>query len=104
MGRPVCLYEIAWGGKTWRYTSADRDIDYAGYSWTAIPISDNGFTIGAESQPFEVTLPRSTEVCQLFIGTPPSTSISLIARRFHKDDADNETAVYWVGSIGSIKG
>jgi uncharacterized phage protein (TIGR02218 family) len=104
LGRPVCLYEFAWGGKTWRYTSADRDIVFGGYTWTAIPVSDNGFTIGAQSEPFQVTLPRSLEVCQLFNGTPPSTSINLTARRFHKDDVDNESTVYWIGTVASIKG
>jgi hypothetical protein len=28
LGRPVCLYEFAWFGQVWRYTSADRDIEY----------------------------------------------------------------------------
>ena len=107
LGRPVCLYELTWGEKTWRYTSADRDIEYpagSGTVWTAIAISDNGFTLGTQSEPFQVTLPRAEEVCQLFIGTPPSTPIALIARRFHQDDVDNESTVYWIGTIGSIKG
>jgi uncharacterized phage protein (TIGR02218 family) len=107
LGRPVCLYEFAWGGQVWRYTSADRDLEYpdaSGTMWTAIPISDNGFTQGAQQEPFVVTLPRSLEMCQLFKGTPPSTSIAMIARRFHKDDAANEAIVYWVGTVGSVKG
>lgn len=107
MGRPVCLYEFRWGGKVWRYTSADRNVEYpngSGTMFTAIPISDNGFTLGAQSEPFQVTLPRAEEICQLFIGTPPSTPITLIARRFHRDDANNEATVYWVGTVGSIKG
>jgi uncharacterized phage protein (TIGR02218 family) len=107
LGRPVCLYEFAWFGQVWRYTSADRDIEYpnaSGTIYTAIPISDNGFTQGAQQEPFVVTLPRSLEMCQLFKGTPPSTSISLVARRFHKDDGDNEAIVYWVGTVGGVKG
>jgi uncharacterized phage protein (TIGR02218 family) len=107
LGRPVCLYEMAWGGQIWRYTSADRDVEYptgSGTMWTAIPISDNGFTLGTQSEPFQVTLPRDLDVCQLFVGTPPSTPITLTARRFHRDDTDNEATVYWVGTIGSIKG
>lgn len=107
LGRPVCLYEFTWGGKTWRYTSADRDVEYpnaSGTIWTAIPISDNGFTMGAQQEPFVVTMPRTLPVCQLFTGTPPSTQIAMIARRFHKDDSANEATVYWVGTVGSIKG
>lgn len=107
LGRPVCLYEFAWFGQIWRYTSADRDLEYpagSGHVWTAIPISDNGFTQGAQSEAFVVTLPRNIEVVQLFKGTPPSTSIALTAYRFHKDDPDGEAAVYWVGTVGSVKG
>jgi uncharacterized phage protein (TIGR02218 family) len=107
LGRPVCLYEFVWGDQFWRYTSADRDIEYppaSGTMWTAIPISDGGFSQGATSDPFVVTLPRSLEFVQLFKGTPPSTSISMVARRFHKDDTDNEATVYWLGTVGNVKG
>jgi hypothetical protein len=107
LGRPVCLYQFQWGGQLWRYTSADRDIIYpegGGTVWTAIPISDNGFSQGAQPDSFVVTLPRALEFVQLFTGTPPSTSIILTAYRFHKDDLDNEASVYWVGTIGSVKG
>jgi hypothetical protein len=57
---------ICVGRQVWRYTSADRDIEYpaaSGVMWTAIPISDNGFTQGAQQEPFVVTLPRSLELC-----------------------------------------
>jgi uncharacterized phage protein (TIGR02218 family) len=107
LGRPVCLYKFAWGGQVWRYTSADRDIEYpeaSGVMWTAIPVSDNGFTQGAQQEPFVVTLPRSLDLVQLFKGTPPSTSIAMIAYRFQRDDPDNEATVYWIGTVGSIKG
>lgn len=111
LGRPVCLYEFAWGPTVWRYTSADRDIEY-GFEedgvtplvWTAIAISDNGFTQGAQQEPFTVTLPRRLDFVQLFKGTPPSTSISLIARRFHRDDPDEQSVVYWVGTVGNVRG
>lgn len=110
LGRPICLYEFAWGNQHWRYTSADRDIEYGTDEddnpivWKAIPISDNGFTQGPQAADFVVTVPRSIPMCQLFAGTPPSTPISMIARRFHRDDPDNEAAVYWVGTVGSVKG
>jgi hypothetical protein len=108
--RPVCLYEFAWGGKVWRYTSADRVVDYGvdaddnPIEWLPISISDNGFTQGASPEPFTITLPRSLEFVQLFNGTPPSRRSRIIARRFHKDDPDQEATVYWVGTIGSVKG
>lgn len=110
LGRPVCLYELEWGATIWRYTSADRDVEWgeddlgAPLLWTAIAISDNGFTQGANSQDFEVKLPRSLPVVQLFRSTPPAIKISLVCRRFHKDDTDAEAAIYWQGTVGNVKG
>lgn len=112
LGRPVCLYEFKWGGKAWRYTSADRDIQFPyvdgvrenGVWWTAIAISDNGFSQGASPEPFTITLPRNLEFVQLFNGTPPSTPITIVARRFHHDDTDNDATVYWSGTLGNVKG
>lgn len=112
LGRPVCLYEFVWGGTAYRYTSADREIEWGGndpisglpIKWTPIAISDNGFVQGAGQQDFVVTLPRSTPIVELFRQTPPSTPIVLTCRRFHKDDPDEEAAVYWVGTVANIKG
>lgn len=104
LGRPVCLYEFAWGPTYWRYTSADRDITYGGFTWTAIPISDTGFSQGSSQQDFTLTIPRAIPVVDLFRTTPPSTSISLICKRFHKDDPDLEAVVYWTGTIGNVRG
>lgn len=103
LGRPVCLYEFAWGPTVWRYTSADRDVPWNGNTWTAIPIKDDGFTQGANANDLTITLPRRLEVCQLFNGTPPSTSIFITCRRFHKDDPDEEANTYWIGKIGTVK-
>lgn len=103
LGRPVCLYQFGWGPTIWRYTSADRIVNYNGFDFLPIAISDTGFTQGAQQEPFTITLPRILEVVQLFNGTPPSTPITLIARRFHKDDPDNEATVYWVGTVGNVR-
>ena len=110
-GRPVCLYEFVWGNTTYRYTSADRTVEYGldadgvtPLEWSPIAISDNGFTQGSGEQDFTVTLPRANPICDLFRQTPPSTTIMLTCRRFHKDDPDNEATVYWVGSVANIRG
>lgn len=110
LGRPVCIYEFAWGPTYWRYTSADRDIEWGqdgdGYpiTWTAVPIKDDGFTQGANANDLTITLPRRLDLVQLFNGTPPSAKIWVTCRRFHKDDPDNEAEIYWIGTIGTVKG
>ena len=112
LGRPVCLYEFSWGPTKYRYTSADRDITYGTevvdeltvpIVWTALPISDNGFTQGISSQDFVVTVPSTIPVVGLFRTTPPSTSIDLVCRRFHRDDPAQEAVVYWTGTVGNVK-
>lgn len=110
LGRPVCLYEFAWGPTFYRYTSADRVIEYGvdendePIKWLPIAISDSGFTQGSQSQDFVITLPRANPIVDLFRSTPPSTKIVLTARRFHRDDPDQEAQVYWIGTVGNVKG
>lgn len=111
LGRPVCLYEFQWGNTYYRYTSADRDIQYPyidgdpenGIWYTKLSIKDNGFTQGVTQQDFTITLPRDNPIVRLFRSTPPSRTITVVCRRFHKDDPDQEAIVYWSGSIGNVR-
>lgn len=102
-GKPVSLYEFTWGATIWRYTSADRSISHGGFTWEPVPISDDGYTIGPQSEPLTVKLPARLPLCQLFRSTPPSLSIWLRALRYHMSDPDQEAVVYWVGTVGNVK-
>lgn len=110
LGRPVCLYEFSWGDTRFLYTSADRIIEYGTNNdgspalWLPLSISDSGFTQGSGAQDFVVTMPRSNPIVDLFRSTPPSTPIVLTCRRFHKDDPDGQASVYWIGTVGNVKG
>lgn len=112
LGRPVCLYDFMWGNTAYRYTSADRAIQYPyvdgdpenGNWYQPIAISDNGFTQGTDAQDFVVTLPRNNPLVDLFRSTSPSTKIVMTCRRFHKDDPDNQATVYWTGTVGNVRG
>ena len=110
LGRPICLYEFAWGDTAYRYTSADRVIELGfeadgetPIQWNPIAISDNGFSQGSGQQDFTVTMPRNNPIVDLFRQTPPSTPIVLTCRRFHKDDPDEEATVYWMGTVANVK-
>jgi uncharacterized phage protein (TIGR02218 family) len=103
LGRPINLYEFVWGNDFYRYTSADRVIEYGGEEWAPLAIKDNGFTQGVTTQELVVELPRSNPIIELFRSTPPSLPIALTCRRFHKDDPEQEAAVYWVGTVGNVK-
>lgn len=110
-GLPVGLYEFAWGATIWRYTSADRDLQYPyidgdrdnGVWWTAVAISDGGVDQSADASEFEVDLPANLPVVALFRATPPSESVWLTVRRFHFADPDQEAVTIWTGTVGNIK-
>lgn len=109
-GRPVFLYEFTWGSTVWRYTSADRDIEYelaedgvTPLVWTAISISDEGFVQGGGTAEFVIKAPISIPLVGLFRSTPPALPIQIVVRRYHRDDPDKEATVYWQGTVGNVK-
>lgn len=108
-GRPVGLYEFRWGEDVWRYTSADREVEWGTddddepLAWTPAAISDNGVTQGPQPENFEVDLPANLPIVALFRATPPSESVWLTVRRYHFDDPDAEANVIWIGTVGNIK-
>lgn len=110
LGRPVCLYEFQWGNTVYLYTSADRDLPYGEDDddnpiiWTKLAISDSGFTQGVSAEDFVITMPRNNPLIDLFRLTPPSLPITIVCRRFHYDDPDEEATVYWSGTLGNVKG
>ena len=61
----------------WRYTSADRALQFDGHEWLPLPISDDGIRLTGEASAdtMKVTLPGSEPVAQLFRGAPPSEEI-----------------------------
>lgn len=102
-GRPVHLYEFAWGETVWRYTSADRDITFDDLPWTAIAISDGGVVQGGQAVEFEISIPANLPIVDLFRSTPPATPITVRALVYHRDDPDLGGVVYWTGTVGNVK-
>lgn len=103
-GRPIGLYEFTWGNTIWRYTSADRDIEYPAGSdqiWTAVAIKDNGVTQGPSPVEFTVNLPANLPLVPLFRSTPPAESIWLRVFRFHH--GDTQAQAFWIGTVGNVK-
>lgn len=86
----------------WRYTSADRKLQFDGHDWLPLPISDDGIRMTGEASADTLTvrLPASTPVAQLFRSTPPSEEVFLTVRDYDAAAADAE--VCWVGSVSSV--
>jgi len=106
-GLPVRLYEIRRGQIVYRYTSADRDIDWGGETWVSKPggMIDGGINASGPSEQDELTITCSqdVEVVQWFRGTPPSDRVSLTVRRVHTTDVDLEATVVWVGLVTAMR-
>lgn len=106
-GESIALYEFRWGSVYWRYTSADRAITYPEGSenvYQAVSIMDNGMTQGGSDQnDFTITLQSNLPIVNLFKGTPPSSTIWVTVRRRHRDDPDDEAAVWWIGRVANVK-
>lgn len=101
-GRPVALYLMEWGETTWAYTSADRDITYAGVEYLARAVSDNGMVQGGSSaNDFTLDCPADIPIVDLFKGSPPSETIWLTVRRMHQGEAD--APIYWNGNVTNVK-
>lgn len=104
-GRPVTLYLLEWGNTIWRYTSADRDIEYpagSGNVYEARAVSDNGMVQGGSSQnDFQMDCPANLPIVDTFRGTPPSETIWLTVRRLHYGEAD--APIYWIGTVTNVK-
>lgn len=101
-GRPVYLYEFKLLDKYWRYTSADDKVNALGSVWEPIGIADDGIkqTGEAQSDALNLTMPNSSAVVGLFIGTPPGSPVTVTLRRMHLDD--NDPVVCYVGTVSSI--
>ncbi|MBS0212302.1 MAG: DUF2163 domain-containing protein [Proteobacteria bacterium] len=98
-GQPVRLYAFGRGPLAYRYTSADRDVSYAGNLYRAAAITDNGSqqTGEAVQDTFQITAPAGIEVAQAFAIQPPSQRVTLRVFDLHAGDSD--AMPYWVGQI-----
>lgn len=99
------LYDFRLGDTTnyWRYTSHPEEIIWGGESYIPTTISDAGVTQSGDvdNDDFVITLPADAEFCNLFIGTPPSCEITVVARE--KLEGEDETQIIFAGLVRSTK-
>lgn len=103
LGKPTLLFDFVRDTKTWRYTSADRDIVFGGNTYTALPITCSEINQTGDSQADEVSImmPATEEMPTLFVSVPPVDRVKVTVRRYHKDDAD--AAIRYVGYVDRVK-
>lgn len=90
---------------SYAYTDSVRPFTFQGVTYQPVPI--NCGTINAsgklDKSTFEVRLPRTAEIADLFRAYPPSQPVSLIVRQGHINDEDGEFLVAWAGRVLSSK-
>ncbi|QJI52244.1 tail assembly protein [Cronobacter phage JC01] len=98
-GEPIYLYEFRLNDQYWRYTSAATRMSLGGQVWEPMGVSDDGIkqTGDTSVDALNITMPISSPVVGLFIGTPPISPIYITLRRFHMGDDD--AAVCYVGEV-----
>lgn len=89
-GEPIYLYVFARQALAWRYTSADRAIDYGGNSYQPAAITHGSIRIGGESssEAVEITLPRSLPVAGNWAPFPPADPIYCNIFAHHAGETD----------------
>ncbi|WP_347253451.1 phage BR0599 family protein [Leminorella grimontii] len=102
-GRPVEFYEFSRDDtRFYRYTNADRDMAFNGYTWEAAAIQCPGVTVGT-SDGLEITVPATNPVALMFRGAPPSSSVRLRVFRNQADDTSGDYRIVWVGTVTEAK-
>jgi len=87
-GRPVELFVFTIAGSTYRYTSAEDDVvvDSDTYEATAISRGNSGDGAAKRDGSFEIELPASNEVAQLYVNIIPGARVRIEVTRYHRDD------------------
>lgn len=103
-GRPVELYEFQNNATFWRHTSADEIITWSGIDWTPANIERSKIVQSQEGirNQLHLTVPRNYQVAQQYRQLIPLFETTLIIRRIHRDDVDEEARVIWKGKIFDV--
>lgn len=98
-GQPIRLYRFSLNDKVWRYTGADANVVKGGFTWEAVPISDEGVSQTGEASTDATTINTVTTItpAQLYMRYPPASPVQVAIFEAH-EDGDEVRAVY-VGEI-----
>ena len=100
-GKPLTLYEFVRNEqKYYRYTNADRDVEFNNMIWFSEAISNTGLSVGSGNN-LEITLPSASDVVRIFRGVPPIKPVVIKMYQLHEND--NEFRVIWIGKIQEVK-
>ena len=83
------------------YTDAERPFTFKGIVYQPIPIRCGSVNASGklDKSLFEVRVPRSAAIADLFRAYPPSQPISLVLRQGHLNDPNEEFLAVWTGRV-----
>lgn len=104
-GRPVECYRFVAGGDQFFYTSSEGAVTIGLQVYEPKTISRSARAEGPNKiqADFDVTLPTSDPVAQLFIGSLPGVRVRLTVFRFHRDDLPTPQVItYFDGYVQTV--
>lgn len=102
-GQPLRLYEFQRGLIRFRYTNADRAIEFETQTFDPVAIGDDGIRQTGEpnADALTVNCPHDLPVATLFRGAPPADEVAVIIRDLHFGEA--EAHIAFIGSIDGVR-
>ena len=100
-GEPIALFHFTNGATEYLYTTHTEDVEYDSKTYTPIPIKHDKISTSGDmvKAQLKITIDWASELALVMRGSPPSKSISLILRRGHIADPDQEYIVSWTGLV-----
>lgn len=107
-GIPIELYKFVTGpgpNDVIGYTDAEHDIERGGVIYKSIPIDRDAIKVTGtlDKAALEISMPKDTEIAELFRIFPPSYVIAIIIYQGHHNDLDGEFLVSWTGHLMNCK-
>lgn len=107
-GLPVELYDIAYSGKTWHYTTNVENVTYEGNEYTAVAIKrgETEDDSDATKSDMGIHIGRDSDIGTLFKVTPPSEPITITIRQYHAflgyQLPNQQTITVWKGRVTNV--
>lgn len=104
-GRPLELYEFQNGSSIWLFTSGDDAITVSSSVYNKENIERTKILQSQEGIRNQLTLTvrRDLPVAELYVQLIPLLETSVVVKKIHRDDPDQEVKIIWQGKIFDVK-
>lgn len=107
-GLPVELYEIAYSGKVWRFTTNIENVIIGDSEYVAVAIQrgETEDTADATKASMEISIARNSLIGNIFKVTPPSEPVTITIKQYHAflgySNPDLQTITVWKGRVTNV--